>query len=255
MPSAKSLEQRSRETAYGYESKLRKDAMGQLEPVDRVFSSHKFCEYIAHELANPLNGMLMSAEIIDRYLAANPRGMDEIGDLTGILKREIKRLTVLVKELRSSRVLADIKLQPTSLPAAIRELLALQSAYYEQRRIRINQYVPSDLPPIMADADKLKQIVLNLCKNAADAMNNGGTLTLRVYAWEEWVCLDIADTGEGIPEAMPVFETYVTSKPQGSGLGLAIVREILKQHNGTISYTSQVGKGTTFHLKFPIQAG
>jgi signal transduction histidine kinase len=107
----------------------------------------------------------------------------------------------------------------------------------------------------MADRDKLRQILLNLCKNAVEAMPNGGTLTLRSYAREEWLCLDIADTGDGIPEAMPIFEPAVTNKPQSSGLGLAIVREIVKQHKGTVSYTTQWGKGTTFHLKFPIHAG
>lgn len=166
------------------------------------FSSRKFCDYIAHELTNPLDGMLVSVEVIEEYFEANPRAMDEIGDLLEILKKEIKRLTLLLKELRSSRVLVDINLQPTSLPAEIRELLALESPYYERRRIRINRYVPLDLARIMADRDKLRQVLLNLCKNAVEAMPNGGTLTLRSYASEEWLCLDIADTGDGIPEAM-----------------------------------------------------
>jgi two-component system sensor histidine kinase HydH len=227
--------------------------MEELEPVPRSYSSHKFCDYIAHELANPLNGMLMSAEIIERYFGAQPRAMDEIGDLPAILKREIKRLILLLKELRSSRVLLDVNLVPTSLAAEIAELLVLQSAYYERRGIRINQNGPLDLPRIMADRAKLRQILLNLCKNAVEAMPNGGTLTLQSYAREEWVCLDIADTGDGVPEAMPVFDTGVTDKPNGSGLGLTIVREVVKQHKGTISYTTRRGNGTTFHLKFPLQ--
>jgi hypothetical protein len=106
----------------------------------------------------------------------------------------------------------------------------------------------------MADRAKLRQILLNLCKNAVEAMPNGGTLTLQSYAREEWVCLDIADTGDGVPEAMPVFDPGVTNKPNGSGLGLTIVREIVKQHKGRLSYTTQWGKGSTFHLQFPIQA-
>jgi signal transduction histidine kinase len=230
-----------------------KDGMGAREPVNTSFSSHKFCDYIAHELANPLNGMLMSVDLIVKYLEANPRAADEISNLPAILESEIKRLILLLQELRFSRVLGDVNLQPTSLAEEIRELLSLQSEYYGQRRIRINRYGPLDLPRIMADRNKLRQVLLNLCKNAVEAMPNGGTLTLRSYTSKQWVCLDISDTGEGILETMRVFEPAVTNKPQSNGLGLAIVREIVKQHKGTISYTTHPGKGTTFHLKFPIQ--
>jgi signal transduction histidine kinase len=224
--------------------------MGETQPVDT-----SFCDYITHEMGNPLNGMLMSIDAIERYFEANPCAIDEIGELPGLLKKEIKRLILLLSELRCSRVLAEVNLQPTSLAAEVREDLALQSGYYQQRRIRINQHAPLNLPRIMADRDKLRQILLNLCKNAVEAMPDGGTLTLRSYATEGWVCLDVADTGEGIPEGMRVFEPSVTNKAHSSGLGLAIVCEIVKQHRGTVSYTSQLGKGTTFHLKFPIQSG
>jgi signal transduction histidine kinase len=228
--------------------------MSEPEPVEDSFSAPKFCDYIAHEMGNPLNGMLVSAEILERYLQANPRAMDQIGDLPALLKKEIKRLMLLLKELRSSRVLLAVDLQPTFLQEEIRELLALESAYYAQQGIRVDQYVPFGLPRIMADRNRLRQVLLNLCKNAVEAMPNGGTLTLQSYAREERVCLDIADTGEGVPEAMRGFEPGVTDKPNGSGLGLAIVREIVKQHKGRLSYTTQWGKGSTFHLEFPIQA-
>jgi signal transduction histidine kinase len=229
--------------------------MGAPELVNESFSSRQFSDCIAHELANPLNGMLVSVEVIERYCETNPRAVDEITDLLRILRNEIKRLVLLLDELRSSRVLAGINLQRTSLSSEIKELLALQSSFYEQRGIRVNQEIPLGLPFIMADKSKLRQIILNLCKNAVDAMPNGGTLTLRGYSSEEWVCLDIADTGGGIPEDMPVFEPAVTTKPQSSGLGLTIVREMITQLKGTVSYTSHPGNGTTFHLKLPIRDG
>jgi signal transduction histidine kinase len=229
--------------------------MGQPQPLNGSFSSRKFCDYIAHELASPLNGMLMSAGIIEQYFEANPHATDEVGDLPRMLRKEIHRLIGLLKELRSSGVLVDITLRPTSLSEELREMLALQSADYEQRRIRINHHAPADLPSIMADRIKLRQVLLNLCKNAVEAMPDGGTLTLRSYARDEWVCLDITDTGDGIPEALPVFAPAVTSKPGSSGLGLAIVHQIIKQHSGTVSYTTTPGNGTTFHLKFPIRTG
>lgn len=232
-----------------------KDGMREPEAVDPALFSLKFSDYVTHELANPLNGMLGGVEIMEKYFAANPRAMDEIGEVLAILKKEIQRLILLLQELRSSGSLFESHLQPISVAAEVRELLALESAYYARSRIRVNLEVPSDLPLIKADKDKLRQVLLNLCKNAVEAMPNGGTLTLRSYAIHGWVCIDIADTGDGIPQAMPVFEPAVTNKPQSNGLGLAIVREIVKQHNGTVSYTTRLGKGTTFHLKFPAPAG
>lgn len=228
--------------------------MQQPEAVNATLSPYKFLEYITHELANPLNGMLMSVELMGRFAAANPRAANEIGDLLKILNNETNRLALLLKELHGSGVLLDVDRQPTSLAAEISDLLALESAYYEQRQVRIHQEFPADLPPILADRSKLRQVLLNLCKNAVEAMPNGGTLTIRCCASEAWLCLEIADTGIGIPAGMPVFEPAVTDKPQGSGLGLAIVRELVQQHEGTVSYTTQLGKGTTFHLKFPIPA-
>jgi signal transduction histidine kinase len=223
---------------------------------DRAISSFspKFFAYIAHELGNPLHGMLLSAELIARYSTAHPGALKEIADLPELLKTEIKRLIALLEQLRSSRVLDRTNLQPTSLAAEIKQELAMQASYYEQLGIRIYQNVPVSLPCIMADQAKLRQVLLNLWKNAAEAMPGGGTLTVRSYANNDHVCLEVADSGEGIPAGEPVFEPEVTSKPGSNGLGLAIVREIVQQHNGKVWFESEPGRGTTFHIEFPIRA-
>lgn len=230
---------------------MTKDKRTEPQPVD-VSSSLCRCRYIAHELANPLGGMLMSADIIDKYFEANPRERDEIGDLPKILKNEIKRLAELLKQFRLPEIVSDT-LQPTLLEPEIRQLLTLQSPDYERRGIRIKQDIPLDLPSIPGNRDKLRQILLNLWNNAVEAMPDGGTLTIRSFATERWLYLDIADTGNGVPEGMRIFESVVTSKPGGSGLGLLIVRDLVEHHHGTISYTTKLGLGTTFHLKFPIE--
>jgi two-component system sensor histidine kinase HydH len=226
--------------------------MRRSETAASAFS--KFNVYLAHEIATPLHGMLVSADVITKYFEANPRAMAELEDLPRYLRNEIKRLIGLLDEIRTSHVLADVNLQPTCLATEVREELALQAGYYHQRRIRIDQFVRFDLPRIMADRDKLRQVLLNLWENAAEAMPHGGTLTLRSYTNEQWVCLEVADTGDGIPAGMPIFDRHVTNKPGGSGLGLAIVREIVQQHDGKVSYVSEPGNGTTFHLEFPALA-
>ena len=104
----------------------------------------------------------------------------------------------------------------------------------------------------MADRDKLKQVLLNLCKNAFEAMLEGGTLTVRLHNFGEYITLEVADTGIGIPAGVDIFEPFVTTKPEGTGLGLPIVRQIIVAHSGTLTYTSEPGKGTTFTVILPL---
>ena len=105
---------------------------------------------------------------------------------------------------------------------------------------------------MQADGDKLKQAILNLIKNAAEAMPQGGTLTLRARNAGPEVVLEIGDTGVGIPDGVDVFEPFVTTKESGTGLGLVIVRQIMSAHGGTVSYSSERGRGAVFRLAFPL---
>jgi signal transduction histidine kinase len=118
--------------------------------------------------------------------------------------------------------------------------------------VEVEPQLSEDLPLVMADSEKLTRVLLNLCKNALDAMPGGGRLALRCYRNENHVCLEIEDSGSGIPKQMNIFEPFVTSKPNGWGLGLAIVQQIISAHNGTIAYTSELGKGTIFKICLPI---
>jgi two-component system sensor histidine kinase HydH len=107
------------------------------------------------------------------------------------------------------------------------------------------------LPAVKLDPAKIKQVILNLCRNALDAMPQGGDLTIRGYSLGATVVLEIADTGIGMPEGIDPFALFQTTKVHGSGLGLPIVEQIVLAHNGTINYTSEPGRGTTFKIIFP----
>ncbi len=106
----------------------------------------------------------------------------------------------------------------------------------------------------MANNDEITQVLLNLCKNAAEAMPAGGTLTVRGFQFGTRVGLEVRDTGEGVPEGINIFEPFVTTKTGGTGLGLAIVQQIVAAHEGTITYTSTPGQGTTVTLTLPTAA-
>jgi two-component system, sporulation sensor kinase D len=106
---------------------------------------------------------------------------------------------------------------------------------------------------VMGDADKLKQVFLNLCNNAVDAMSNGGELTVRATKNDHQTVVEVIDTGDGIPEGVDIWAPFVTTKSSGTGLGLMIVRNIVTAHHGTIDYTSEAGKGTIFQLSLPLR--
>jgi signal transduction histidine kinase len=98
------------------------------------------------------------------------------------------------------------------------------------------------------DTAKIKQVILNLCKNAVEAMPDGGCLTLKGYRSRGMVVLEISDDGVGVPDDVNIFELFKTTKPGGTGLGLPLVQQIVSAHNGTIGYKSKPGRGATFKV-------
>jgi two-component system sensor histidine kinase HydH len=111
---------------------------------------------------------------------------------------------------------------------------------------------PPGVPPIGVDEDKLKQALLNLFKNAVEAMPNGGDLILAVAHSDDQVVIKISDTGSGIAPDVDIFAPFYTTKKEGTGLGLIVVRQIIAAHDGTITFSSEPGKGTTFTVSLPV---
>jgi two-component system sensor histidine kinase AtoS len=197
--------------------------------------------------------MAASVQFLEHHLAENEGRIDRtMAEIVQGLRAEIGRLHALLDEFRclSGPVLLD--LQPVALPRIIDDLLALQAWSYADCGVHVVRDFPSNLPPAMADSQKLKQALLNLCKNAAEAMPKGGTLSFRGYRQGDHVCLDVADTGEGVQKGTLMFEPFNTTKPFGTGIGLAVARRIITAHGGTISYASERGHGTVFCVSLPV---
>jgi len=197
--------------------------------------------------------MYMAAQLLERRLAKRRDLID--GTLTTPLRNlmsEIKRLTVLLEEFRALARRQKLNLRSTSLAPLVADLLAVETPAYTARGIKVEQVFPPDLPLIVADSEKLKQVLLNLCKNATEAMPEGGTLTVRAHNSGGQVRLEVSDTGVGIPAGVDIFEPFITTKPQGTGLGLTIVRQIVSAHKGTLTYRSVSGEGTTFTVALPV---
>lgn len=209
---------------------------------------------LVHEVANPLSGIAVSLEFVKKAL--------ETGDLDSYpliatlqdMMLEIDRLRSLLKEFRAIACPQNMDFQKTDLEKITKEALSCQYADYRRLGITVKVQFENPFPPVMAHADKIKQVVLNLCKNAVDAMADGGCLTVKGSRFAPMVVLEISDTGAGIPEGLDVFELFRTTTRDGSGLGLPLVRQIVSAHRGTINYTSVPGPNhrTTFRISLPM---
>jgi signal transduction histidine kinase len=207
----------------------------------------------AHEVANPLSGISVGLEFVKRSLE---RGKFDnrllIDALQGTIL-EIDRLGSLLNEFRDIARPQNIDFQKIDLAKKTKEVLSCQHDAYRKLGITVELQFDDPLPPVMADADKIKQVLLNLCNNAVEAMPDGGFLTVKGCHFAQKVVLEVSDTGTGIPENLEVFELFRTTKRGGSGLGLPLVRQIVSAHHGTINYTSVPGPdhGTTFKISLP----
>lgn len=202
----------------------------------------------AHEFANEL--YVVSGAI--QFLENDIEQPNQARNTLEHVKSGIQRLGSLLNELRTLAQAQRLSLQPTQLVSVIKEVLAIEEPRYAASRVRVETNLPPNLPPIMLDASKFRQALINLCRNAVDAMPHGGSLTLRGYLTHSNVHLEIIDTGEGIPAGLDVFALFTTTKPTGTGVGLPIVHEIISSHGGAVCYVSKPGTGTTFRVTLPV---
>lgn len=200
----------------------------------------------AHEVANPLTGLSASLQFVKSDLEKKEVDVPLLqATIQGALQ-EVDRLTSLLNEFRSL-ILPEIgNFRLTDFQKIIEEVLALEKIAYGTAGITVQTEFEKSLPLIELDAPKIKQVVLNLCKNAFEAMPGGGCLSVKVCRREDMVVLAIADDGLGVPDGVNIFDLFNNTKPGGRGLGLAVVQQIVSAHKGTINYTSAARHGTTF---------
>jgi len=236
----------------------RKEMERTLLENERLAAVGVIASKLAHEISNPLNGMYTTAQLLERQLVRLKPDSDERLISTALeLKNEIGRLRSLLQDFRSLSRPQKLNLEPTDLSAMARELLAIEAPQYAVHGIRTEVNVSPGMPLIDADHEKLKQALLNLCNNAVEAMPRGGLLKVQCSGSEKHVCLEVVDTGTGVPEDVDIFQLFTTSKPNGTGLGLPIVKQIVTAHKGTITYSTKPGE-TTFRIRLPVseaQAG
>lgn len=207
---------------------------------------------LAHEIRNPLNAAVLQLHLLERSIE---RLEEEIrGQMirrVEIVKSEIGRLGRLLTEFLALAHPRGVQLEPVDLAKLIEAVVALEGETLTLKNIIISLQI-EPCPPAAGDAEKLKQVLLNLIANARDAMPSGGRLMLRVRGGKESV-MEVCDTGPGIEPAHldKIYDPFFTTKEAGTGLGLAIVRKILDQHQGQVKIDSTLGKGTCVTLYLP----
>lgn len=210
---------------------------------------------IVHEIGNPLNGIATAAQVLERRFKTDEAKLGkDIVDMAAEMHGEVDRLRSLLDEIRcfSSPNLNTLTLEPTDIAALASQVLARERDGYNAQGVAIEQELLADLPLLMIDRNKITQVLLNLYKNAAEAMPQGGLLRVRGYQTTGHVCLEVADSGTGIPDHLNVFEALTTTKSSGMGIGLAVAKQFVEAHGGSIGYTSEIGRGTVFKLTLPL---
>jgi signal transduction histidine kinase len=231
---------------------------------------------VAHEIGNPLNALHIHLQLMERELkklkspepnqsptrrlgSVRGRASDEssaaerdiaetagkLEQYLGVAKGEINRLDYIITQFLNA-------IRPT--PPQIEKSLALLAPELEDRDLQVKTRLGRQLPLTPIDPAQIQQVLVNLIKNAIQAMTKGGTLTLQTGEGPDGVWFMVADTGGGIPEEKlnRIFEPFYTTKKKGTGLGLMIVQRIVRAHGGRIELESQVGRGTSFKIWLPL---
>lgn len=243
---------------------------------ERVQALTLLAASVAHEIGNPLNALSIHLQLMERELAklrqaesgktgkrflskapkpAPPNeSIERLAGYLNVAQGEIARLDYIITQFLQALRPVKPKLQVTPLNEVVRDAVALLRPEITNRGIVLVEKLSSQTPPIPIDSGQIKQVLVNLIKNAIQAMTKEGVLTLRTSPAGEGVMLAVEDTGGGIPteQLNRIFEPFYTTKKKGSGLGLMIVQRIVSDHDGRIELESHVGKGTSFRIWLPL---
>jgi PAS domain S-box-containing protein len=234
---------------------------------------------VAHEIGNPLNALHIHLQLMERELkkfkatserslrtAAKTRSQSfvtetdaaetarKLEQYLAVAKGEINRLDYIITQFLQAIRPTPPQLKPAALNEAVEKTVELLRPELNNRGLAVKMRLHPRLPLAPLDATQIQQVLVNLIKNALQAMTKGGTLTLQTGEGSDGVWVSVTDTGGGIPQEQinRIFEPFYTTKKKGTGLGLMIVQRIVRAHGGRIDLESRVGRGTTFRVWLPL---
>ncbi|HEU5310991.1 MAG TPA: ATP-binding protein, partial [Candidatus Eisenbacteria bacterium] len=221
----------------------------RIRQLDRLAALGRFASSVAHELRNPLTGIATGVQYLSR---GYPEG-DERHESVAFILREVVRLNTIIQDLFTASRPRDLRLESISLQDVAQRALRGLKPTPEDSGVTIDLEGADTWPKVMADADQIQQVLLNLIQNAVQATPRGGHVTLRVREGRGGSEIEVEDTGSGIAEEHreKIFDPFYTTRPKGTGLGLFVAHGIVQRHRGSIEVESEVGNGTRFRILLP----
>jgi signal transduction histidine kinase len=230
----------------------------QLLTSERLATIGKMAAHVTHEVRNPLSSIALNVELLEEDLGARD-DTEEAAALLRAIKAEVERLTELTEQYLSVARRRPIKLEEEAIADVVSEACEFVRADFRRDGVTISVDAADDLPVVSVDEAQVKQALFNLLRNAREAMESGGTITVAVRrASGGGVEITVDDEGSGMDDATRarLFEPFFTTKGHGTGLGLAITRQIIEDHGGSIACEARAEGGTRFwvHLPQPTEA-
>lgn len=227
------------------------------QPDDLRRQYHELAELagsLAHEIKNPLSVIHMNADLLSEELSESDwPGRRRANAKIDMIRQQCQRMENLLRDFLRFARMRDLEMTPGSLNEQVETVLFLFKPQADKLGVDVISYLDPDLPSILLHSDSLQAALINLVKNALEAMPEGGQFVVRTHTTPGGVALDLIDTGTGMDDttAIKMFEPFYSTKNGGSGLGLPTARKIIEAHGGRIAVQSDVGHGTKFMLEFP----
>jgi len=238
-----------------YDQRLREN-QAQLIQAEKLTSLGQMAASIAHEVNNPLAGVLVYTQLLTKKMAGDNISKEIALEYLSKMDSELTRSTRLIRNLLDFARQSSSTLREVDVNEVVNRALELTAHSAELQHIQVIKELNPSLPELMADFDQLQQVFTNLILNAIQAMPEGGRLILRTSADDSQFKIEVQDTGCGISleNMRKLFTPFFTTKGKGKGvgLGLAVAYGIIQRHHGRIEVQSKEGKGTTFTIYLPL---
>ena len=238
----------------GIERELQKMQEALLQS-EKLAAMGRLTSQIAHELNNPIYGIMNTLELLKTEIPPESKRRR----ILELSLSEIQRLSEMLRNMLSFSKPEEEKRRPVKIDELIEGILLVMEKQMKESNVQVEVSFDPDVPEIMASTNQMRQVMLNILKNAKEAMPKGGTLFVRTSKKDHRVLIHIQDTGIGIPEEIKdkIFDAFFTTKQKvkGVGLGLSVCYGIIKDHGGEIKVESEATKGTTFTISLPIGSG